>query len=152
ADLHAAKWAIDCAKDYADPRPPIFTQHGINTHMFLWGVTVINKVVDMGAQLGRGLDFFEVFAGNAGISKQLKEWSYNVTAMDRSTCRIFEDMCLLAGLFYGALTALRVVAKGTVWFSPQCSTWGNMARHHTERSLEDPMGDTNRRDMVEANT
>eukprot|EP00959_Pyramimonas_sp_CCMP1952_P451313 9449404-Pyramimonas_sp.AAC.1 len=43
ADLHAAKWAIDCAKDYADPRPPIFTQHGINTHMFLWGVTVINK-------------------------------------------------------------------------------------------------------------
>ena len=96
--------------------------------------------------------FLEIFCGSARCTAAVNSIpAYKAHGIDKVSGRDYDDITTVVGFFDISLHVLCVFAWGSVWFSPQCSTWGSMASHHIKRSGEYPWGDTSRADVVEAN-
>eukprot|EP00959_Pyramimonas_sp_CCMP1952_P438946 9189588-Pyramimonas_sp.AAC.1 len=114
-------------------------------------VDAVDFVTDYVDDMPRQFHFLEVFCGSGRATERVRSMRYSAVGIDKQSGRDFDNITTLVGFFYLALHVLCVWSGGTVWFSPQCSTWGNMARSWSKRSTACPYGDTSRFDIVEAN-
>lgn len=111
----------------------------------------ISIVVDELPYIPRTTALFEVFAGKASISRAMRANGFSAYYLERAK-HSWHDACTFVGMLYCLWMVASVVETGLVWFSPQCSTWGQMCNHHTQRSTSNPLGDPDRRlDVREAN-
>ena len=82
----------------------------------------------------RDMDFVELFAGEAAVSKGMRAFGYCGYTMD---LRISLDHDLLSPAGFVQLLAnlSRLRPGGVFWAAPPCSTWVFMSRHSTGRNL-----------------
>ena len=99
----------------------------------------------------RDIDFLEVFAGSHRATTLCLRLGLRAYAFDR-VLQSRQDICLLVGLVLCGLHVLRVVPRGLVWFSPRCAAWLPwVSQHNHRRCHANPLGDTTRMDVMEAN-
>ena len=111
----------------------------------------IAHITDEVPRIPRTTAFFEVFAGKASIAGAMKARGFSSYYLERDK-HCWHDACTLVGMLYCLWMVASVVETGLVWFSPQCSTWGQMCNYHTQRSTKNPLGDPSYRlDVREAN-
>ena len=134
-------WAADLAGDAAVSlvdRPTLF-HHGVLYCMQRAG------------SMPRDLDFVEVFAGSHRATTMVLRLGMRAAAFDRDL-NARHDVCLLVGLVLCGMLVLRIVPRGVVWFAPRCAAWLPwVSRSNHRRSASDPLGDTSRVDVLEAN-
>eukprot|EP00959_Pyramimonas_sp_CCMP1952_P086355 1806149-Pyramimonas_sp.AAC.1 len=111
----------------------------------------IQRITDELPRIPRTTALFEVFAGKASIARAMRSKGFSSHYLERDK-HSWHDACTLVGMLYCLWMVASVVDSGLVWFSPQCSTWGQMCNHHTLRSTNNPLGHlSNRVDVREAN-
>ena len=98
----------------------------------------------------RKFDTVEVCSGSGGTTKAIRRLGMVGQTFDRIDDPT-EDLCHLSGLLFVTYLVLQIKRGACMIISPQCSTWLNMCRYHTKRSLQDPFGDEGRQDVFEAN-
>eukprot|EP00959_Pyramimonas_sp_CCMP1952_P231101 4830821-Pyramimonas_sp.AAC.1 len=112
---------------------------------------VTQKIDDLSRDMPRTLSFVEIFAGQAGASRKLRDAGVRAVAVERTSQRVWDDVTRVSGFIYVALSISMLHIGATAWFSPQCSTWVNCARAHTTRSTSSAWGSTDRDDVRKAN-
>ena len=92
----------------------------------------------------------EFFCGTGGLVTALSQAGMRCAwfDIDVESCH---DILSAAGLAIAVRIALSVMPGGLVWFGVPCSTFVWMARGHTKRSRQNPLGDVTRGDVHRAN-
>lgn len=80
----------------------------------------------------RDLDFIEVFAGEAAVSKALRAMGYFGATMDLRRDSLHNVLQPIGMLTLLALV-MRLRPQGLLWLAPVCSTWVFMSRGSTGR-------------------
>ena len=134
-------WATDLAGDASASlvaRPSLFLH-------------AVEYCLQRAAVVPRDLDFAEVFAGTHRSTNFVLHLGMRAAAFDRDL-HPNQDVSLLLGVVLCGMLVLRVRPRGVVWFSPRCAAWLPwLTRSNHCRSFQDPLGDTSRDDVAEAN-
>eukprot|EP00973_Karenia_brevis_P074015 10285934-Karenia_brevis.AAC.1 len=110
---------------------------------------ICNQAVDVFRDIERDLDFVELFAGVAAVSKYLHGEGWKVLAMDIAY-HFTQDCTHIVGMVFMTVMVMRVKAGGIVLSSPCCKSWLWMTRYTMGRHI-DFCGDEGRADVAAAN-
>eukprot|EP00959_Pyramimonas_sp_CCMP1952_P078972 1650917-Pyramimonas_sp.AAC.1 len=83
---------------------------GINYRVF---EAMTKKLDDIMVDMPRALDFLEVFAGQATISKQLRQRGYRATAVEKLSGRVWDNVTTVGGVAFVALSVCRLKVGAT---------------------------------------
>ena len=98
----------------------------------------------------RSKHFAEFFCGTGGLVTALSQAGMRCAWLDMDV-EPSPDMLSVAGIAVAVRIALSVIPGGVAWFGVPCSTFVWMARGHTKRSRQNPLGDVARVDVRRAN-
>ena len=93
----------------------------------------------------------ELFAGTAGISKQIIALSGNAEIFDIKRDPVQQNLCCVEGMALALLLVLHVMAKGLLWIGFPCTTMVWIARAVMMRTSDNPEGNCLRKDVRDAN-
>ena len=134
-------WATEVA---GDPSASLLARPSLFLH-------AVEYCLQRAAVVPRDLDFAEVFAGTHRSTNFVVHLGMRAAAFDRDL-HPNQDVSLLLGVVLCGMLVLRVQPRGVVWFSPRCAAWLPwVSRSNHCRSFRDPLGDTSRHDVAEAN-
>ena len=91
--------------------------------------------------INKNLDLVDLFAGQARITRWAMMAGLNAIAMDK-TYGDHMDILTPKGLALIILMILRIKENGLVTAGPQCSSWVWICRKVTQRSKQNPLGNT----------
>lgn len=94
--------------------------------------------------------FAEFFCGTGGLTTALSQAGMRCAWFDIHL-EPSHDILTAIGVAEAVRIALSVIPGGVVWFGVPCSTFVWMARGHTKRSRQNPLGDLTRADVSRAN-
>ena len=94
--------------------------------------------------------FAEFFCGSGGLVTALSQAGMRCAWFDIDL-QSSHNILSVAGLSAAVRIALSVMPGGLVWFGVPCSTFVWLARGHTKRSRQHPLGDVTRGDVQRAN-
>ena len=94
--------------------------------------------------------FAEFFCGTGGLVTALSQAGMRCAWFDIDV-EPSHDILSVVGIAAAIRIALSVIPGGVVWFGVPCSTFVWMARGHTKRSRQNPLGDVARVDVRRAN-
>ena len=97
--------------------------------------------------------FVEICSGTGGASHAVRIGGHTAEAFDRVYGEVAMDLCSLVGLVYAGVLVTRLIQRGVLWLSPQCSNWLWVARFTSGRMQfgNGVFGYDDRRDVLEAN-
>ena len=94
--------------------------------------------------------FAEFFCGTGGLVAALSREGMRCAWFDINL-ETSHDMLSSTGIAVAVRIALSVIPGGVVWFGVPCSTFVWIARGHTRRCRDNPLGDVARTDVRRAN-
>eukprot|EP00959_Pyramimonas_sp_CCMP1952_P018641 393793-Pyramimonas_sp.AAC.1 len=142
-------WAKATAATLSSEGVPAILHDPIGSAKMVAAVTT--AITDAAARVPRTTHFVEVFAGRGETCHTVRSVHNLVAFAVERKVNVDHDLCTLVGMLYLSWLVASIVARGTVHYAPQCSTWITLARFHTRRSPMSVHGDESRRDVVEAN-
>ena len=98
----------------------------------------------------RAKHFAEFFCGTGGLVTAVASAGMRCAWFDIHV-EPSHDILSAIGIAVAVKIALSVAPGGVVWFGVPCSTFVWIARGHTRRSRQEPLGDTSRADVRRAN-
>ena len=101
---------------------------------------MLQELSDDSRPQGDAVDFVEVFAGAAAISKNHRALGYIGISLDVRVSQ-HHDVLSPVGLVLLLQQVLRMGPGSVLWCAPPCSTWVFMSRGTTKRSKLKPEGD-----------
>ena len=85
--------------------------------------------------------FIELFAGSGNVTKALRMAGFPGLAMDLVYCDAY-DFLSLAGFVLSLIGILKLQDEGLVVLAPVCSSFSSMSRATSQRSPNNPLGDS----------
>lgn len=127
---------------------------------FLWAVLPTAVLQCLGWSSTRDIEeellkprvkhFAEFFCGTGTLSTALSQAGMRCAWFDIHL-EPSHDILTATGVAVAVRIALSVIPGGVVWFGVPCSTFVWLARGHTKRSRQNPLGDVARADVSRAN-